>query len=177
MSIQSFHPPVRTLMGPGPSDVNPRILEAMSRPTIGHLDPEFDITAEAAPFLRRMAWARMNPRRIASDLLGAGAEAMRLLREIPGEARDILRMIRAGRLKLEFEHHRLEPLTAAMERVSNRLAFAVVLASLVIGSALIMNAGLPPTWAGIPIIGLAGFVIAGVMGFWLLISILRHGKM
>ena len=41
MSIQSFHPPVRTLMGPGPSDVNPRILEAMSRTTIGHLDPVF----------------------------------------------------------------------------------------------------------------------------------------
>ena len=38
---QSFHPPARTLMGPGPSDVNPRILEAMSRPTIGHLDPLF----------------------------------------------------------------------------------------------------------------------------------------
>lgn len=37
----SFHPPVRTLMGPGPSDVNPRILEAMARPTIGHLDPAF----------------------------------------------------------------------------------------------------------------------------------------
>ncbi len=37
----SFHPPRRTLMGPGPSDVNPRILEAMSRPTIGHLDPLF----------------------------------------------------------------------------------------------------------------------------------------
>ena len=39
--IKSFHPPVRTLMGPGPSDVNPRILEALSRPTIGHLDPAF----------------------------------------------------------------------------------------------------------------------------------------
>jgi alanine-glyoxylate transaminase/serine-glyoxylate transaminase/serine-pyruvate transaminase len=39
--IKSFHPPVRTLMGPGPSDVNPRILEALSRPTIGHLDPVF----------------------------------------------------------------------------------------------------------------------------------------
>jgi len=38
---KSFHPPVRTLMGPGPSDVNPRILEALSRPTIGHLDPAF----------------------------------------------------------------------------------------------------------------------------------------
>ena len=39
--MQSFNPPVRTLMGPGPSDVHPRILSAMARPTIGHLDPEF----------------------------------------------------------------------------------------------------------------------------------------
>ena len=37
----SFHPPVRTLMGPGPSDVNPRVTAAMAQPTIGHLDPEF----------------------------------------------------------------------------------------------------------------------------------------
>lgn len=41
MSSTSFHPPVRTLMGPGPSDVSPRVLEAMARPTIGHLDPVF----------------------------------------------------------------------------------------------------------------------------------------
>jgi len=41
MSITSFNPAIRTLMGPGPSDVHPRILEAMSRPTIGHLDPQF----------------------------------------------------------------------------------------------------------------------------------------
>jgi alanine-glyoxylate transaminase/serine-glyoxylate transaminase/serine-pyruvate transaminase len=41
MQIRSFHPPVRTLLGPGPSDVHPRILEALSRPTIGHLDPAF----------------------------------------------------------------------------------------------------------------------------------------
>ena len=41
MTQHSFHPPVRTLMGPGPSDINPRVLEAMSRPTIGHLDPAF----------------------------------------------------------------------------------------------------------------------------------------
>jgi len=41
MLIRSFNPPIRTLMGPGPSDVHPRILEALSRPTIGHLDPAF----------------------------------------------------------------------------------------------------------------------------------------
>jgi len=37
----SFYPPVRTLMGPGPSDVSSRVLGALSRPTIGHLDPLF----------------------------------------------------------------------------------------------------------------------------------------
>lgn len=39
--IKSFHPPLRTLMGPGPSDVSPRVLGALARPTIGHLDPLF----------------------------------------------------------------------------------------------------------------------------------------
>lgn len=41
MTITSFLPPQRTLMGPGPSDIHPRVLQAMSRPTIGHLDPRF----------------------------------------------------------------------------------------------------------------------------------------
>jgi alanine-glyoxylate transaminase/serine-glyoxylate transaminase/serine-pyruvate transaminase len=39
--MQSFQPPRRILMGPGPSDVSPRVLQALARPTIGHLDPEF----------------------------------------------------------------------------------------------------------------------------------------
>lgn len=41
MSVSSFYPPQRTLMGPGPSDVSPRVLQAMARPTLGHLDPLF----------------------------------------------------------------------------------------------------------------------------------------
>jgi len=52
--MKSFNPPVRTLMGPGPSDVHPRILSAMARPTIGHLDPAFvsmmDETKEALQY-------------------------------------------------------------------------------------------------------------------------------
>jgi alanine-glyoxylate transaminase/serine-glyoxylate transaminase/serine-pyruvate transaminase len=60
MSIQSFHPPVRTLMGPGPSDVNPRILEAMGRPTIGHLDPVFVSMMEEMKELLRYAFQTNN---------------------------------------------------------------------------------------------------------------------
>jgi alanine-glyoxylate transaminase/serine-glyoxylate transaminase/serine-pyruvate transaminase len=60
MSITSFDPPVRTLMGPGPSDVNPRILEAMSRPTLGHLDPVFVGMMDELKGLLRYAFQTTN---------------------------------------------------------------------------------------------------------------------
>lgn len=44
--MQSFQPPRRILMGPGPSDVSPRVLAALARPTIGHLDPAFQALME-----------------------------------------------------------------------------------------------------------------------------------
>lgn len=56
MSVKSFHPPVRTLMGPGPSDVNPRILGALARPTIGHLDPSFVAMMDETKELLRYAF-------------------------------------------------------------------------------------------------------------------------
>lgn len=58
--INSFHPPVRTLMGPGPSDVNPRVLEALSRPTIGHLDPKFVEMMDEVKSLLQFAFQTSN---------------------------------------------------------------------------------------------------------------------
>ncbi len=58
--INSFHPPQRTLMGPGPSDVNPRILEALSRSTIGHLDPQFISMMDEVKDLLRYAFQTKN---------------------------------------------------------------------------------------------------------------------
>jgi len=60
MTIASFIPPQRTLMGPGPSDVNPRILEAMSRPTIGHLDPQFIVMMEELKSLLQYGFQTKN---------------------------------------------------------------------------------------------------------------------
>ncbi len=59
-NFTSFHPPQRKLMGPGPSDVNPRILEALSRPTIGHLDPLFIGMMDELKSLLRYAFQTEN---------------------------------------------------------------------------------------------------------------------
>lgn len=58
--ITSFIPPQRTLMGPGPSDVSPRVLAAMSRPTIGHLDPAFIGMMDEIKALLKMAFKTEN---------------------------------------------------------------------------------------------------------------------
>jgi len=141
------------------------------------LDPDFDATRQATPFVKRVKWEKMHPRRIAGDIIGSGTELVDLIKEIPGEIRKILKQARQGKVKIEFEHKGLEPMLSTFDRVSNRIAFAIVLASLVIGSSLIVLSGLPPKWHEIPIIGLAGFVVSGVMGFWLLVTIMRRGRM
>lgn len=61
MNFKSFNPPIRTLMGPGPSDVHPRILSAMARPTIGHLDPAFADMMEEVKALLQYAFQTKNP--------------------------------------------------------------------------------------------------------------------
>ncbi|MCI5129920.1 MAG: AarF/ABC1/UbiB kinase family protein, partial [Candidatus Electrothrix sp. AUS3] len=85
--------------------------------------------------------------------------------------------LRRGRIRLELKHHGLRPLERALYRISNQIAFAIVLAAQIVGSSLIVLSGIKPRWHGVPIIGIAGFLIAVIMGFWLLISILRRGKL
>lgn len=58
--IESFHPPQRILLGPGPSDVHQRVLDAMARPTIGHLDPQFSSMLEEMKVLIRYAYQTSN---------------------------------------------------------------------------------------------------------------------
>ena len=60
MSIKSFQPPQRILMGPGPSDVSARVLAAMARPTIGHLDPVFVSMMDEMKILLKYAFKTDN---------------------------------------------------------------------------------------------------------------------
>jgi len=76
MSFSSFIPPQRTLMGPGPSDVSARVLSALARPTIGHLDPTFVGMMDEVKALLQYAFQTKNKFTIALSAPGsAGMEA------------------------------------------------------------------------------------------------------
>jgi ubiquinone biosynthesis protein len=141
------------------------------------LDPDYSLMEQVEPFARRLIGERYGPFNLARDALDTGANFASLVHDIPDEARDLLHLIKTGRLRIEFEHHGLAPLLNKFDRFVNRIVYGLVLASLVIGSSVVVLSNIPPKLHGLPLIGLAGFLAAGCMGFWLLISILREKKM
>lgn len=72
--LTTFHPPQRTLMGPGPSEINPRVLAAMSQPAVGYLDPVFVEMMEELKSLLRYAYQTQNP--LTFPMSGPGSVGM-----------------------------------------------------------------------------------------------------
>lgn len=75
-AIKSFHPGKRTLLGPGPSDVPQRILDAMARPTLGHLDPDFVVMMDEVKTLLQYAFITDNEMTMAVSAPGSAGMEM-----------------------------------------------------------------------------------------------------
>jgi ubiquinone biosynthesis protein len=141
------------------------------------LDPEFDLIAHAAPFIKRVKLERFAPQRIRSDLFDMLSRLFQFLQQFPKDLLDLTGMIRQQKLKLQLEHKGLEALLATQDQTSNRMSFAIIIAALIIGSALIVVSEIPPLVFGISLIGIIGYLVAAIMGFWLLVAIIKKGRL
>ncbi len=105
MPASSFRPPERTLMGPGPSDVHPRLLEAIGRPTIGHLDPQFVTLMDEMKGLLQYAFRTENRLTLPISAPGsAGMEAAFVNLVEPGDTIIVCRNgVFGGRMKENVE--------------------------------------------------------------------------
>ena len=141
------------------------------------LDPEFDMISRAAPFIERVKLARYYPDRILNDIFSLTSELMRFLEQFPKDLLEISRLVRQKKFLINVEHQGLDTLRATYDQISNRIAFSIIIAALIIGSALIVISETPPIIFGISLIGMIGFVAAALMGIWLLVAILKKGKL
>lgn len=141
------------------------------------LDPDFDMIAQAAPFIERVKLARFYPGRIADDMIKLGSEMLQFIQQFPKDMLEITRLIRQRRISFKMEHKGLENMLATHDQISNRISFSIIIAALIIGSALIVISETPPLFYGISLIGIILFSAAAIMGIWLLIAILLKGRL
>jgi ubiquinone biosynthesis protein len=146
--------------------------------TVGRmLDPEFDMIAKAAPFIEQVLLDRFKPQRVAEDVGDLAARMLKFLQQFPKDLLDLAGLLRQQKLSLQLKHDGLEKVLATHDQISNRISFAIIIAALIIGSALIVISKTPPLFYGISLIGIIGFLAAALMGIWLLVAILRKGRL
>ena len=141
------------------------------------LDPEFDMIARATPFIKRVKLERFKPERVADDVYNMGSQLLQFIRQFPDQLLDLANLIRQEKLSLKFEHRGLENMLATHDRISNRLSFSILIAALIIGSSLIVISDTPPLIYGISLIGILFFLAAAIMGLWLLVAIIKKGRL
>ncbi|MFZ3047412.1 MAG: AarF/ABC1/UbiB kinase family protein [Desulfatirhabdiaceae bacterium] len=141
------------------------------------LNSEFDMVAHAAPFIQKIRFKKLSPERLAGDVLHLTELMFRFLNQFPQDILDITRMTRQQDLVINLRHEGLDQMRATHDQISNRISFSVIIAGLIVGSALIVISETPPMIYGISLIGIIGFLAAALMGVWLLIAILRKGRL
>lgn len=148
-------------------------LEGMGR----QLDPDFDMAGAARPFLQRVVLQRYSPRTLLKRGRRTALDAMELVGDLPRELRRLLRTARRGRLHMQVEVTSLKAFGEQVDRAANRLTMGVITAALVVGSSIVMNSaggGVSSRW--LLALGVLGFVGAGLIGLWILLSIWRSGR-
>lgn len=141
------------------------------------LDPDFDMISQTTPFIKRVKLAKFYPDRIVGDIIKLGSEMLQFVEQFPKDMLEITRLIRQQKLSFKTEHQGLETMLATHDQISNRISFSVIIAALIIGSALIVISETPPLFYGISLIGIILFSAAAIMAIWLLIAILRKGRL
>ncbi len=140
------------------------------------LDPEFDMVSEAEPYLVQLVRSRYRPERMAQWLWREVRSGEEEGRAVYRDFRSALRRMGQGTpIQLEMRHQaRFEQ---ELDRASNRIAFALVVAALIIGSAQLVQARAGPEVYGLPLFGLVGFGVATFFGLWLIVAIFRSWRM
>jgi ubiquinone biosynthesis protein len=143
------------------------------------LNPEFNSVEFAKPYVRRVIRARFNLRRWGEETLRTLRDLSRLLSDLPQRTTVLLDQLEDGELTVQLDLKPLDRIMRKIDTLVNRLSFSVIIAALIIGSSLIIQAGQETTLWNLPILGWGIpvpqiiFLAAGILSGWWLFSIIR----
>ena len=141
------------------------------------LDPEFNLTLQVKSLSDIIIKEEYSVGRVTRRIRRVSRDALSLLQSFPRDMIMILNEIKKGNLKIGFEHLNLENLISILDKLSNRLSFSLIIAALIVGSSILIQTDAKTFLGPSHHLGMLGFVLAGIMWIWLLINILRSGKL
>jgi ubiquinone biosynthesis protein len=141
------------------------------------LDPEFNYFEAAKPYVAELVRRRRNPLRAAQKMKKNIEEFADALAFLPKQVKTAFRKLAHGDVRMTIHHEELNHLIRDIDKSSNRLAFSVITAAIIVASSVIIHAARGPMLFGLPMLGLIGYVIAAFLGLWILVGILRSGQL
>ncbi|KAF5079432.1 putative protein kinase UbiB [anaerobic digester metagenome] len=136
------------------------------------LDGEFDAAAQFKPMVKKLILQKFSPKNMADVLVDNMFELEHLVKNLPQNINRLVARVGNGEIKVRYS----EELSEDIERTSNKLVVAIIIAALLLGSSWIIQINNGPMIWGMPILGFLGFVASGVLGVGLIIYILRYRK-
>ncbi len=132
------------------------------------MDPSFDLVAFTQPYIERLLKSRFSPRAVARRVREAALELVHLGEVLPTEIATFLRRARRNRLRVQLDVVAIEDLVVGVEDASERLSYAVLIASLVMASSILVLASKGDGVAFY--LGMGGFVASATLAFGLIVN-------
>jgi ubiquinone biosynthesis protein len=149
------------------------VMEGVGR----QLDPNFNMISHMRPYVKSLIVERFSPKNISAQASRIAVAYTSLAKNLPHDIKEFLNRLNRNKFKIDLEHRGLEKLVTDLDRSSNRVSFSLVIGSLIVGSSLVMQIDKGPMVFGFPLLGLLGYSIAGLLGLWLAVGILRSGRL
>jgi ubiquinone biosynthesis protein len=138
--------------------------------------PQLNVISEAEGYVSKIASKRYKAEILWHGIKRGLIKLMSLQKDIPARFFKIADKIERDELGIRFRHENLESLNHTLENISNRIAFSVIIAALIIGSSMIITTGIGPFIFGFPALGIIGYLISSLLGLWLIVIIIRTRK-
>ncbi|WP_304353696.1 AarF/ABC1/UbiB kinase family protein [Brachyspira innocens] len=142
------------------------VLEGVAR----NLDKDVKLIEHIKPFAFRYVKEQIKPDNILKQLKKLVTDYSHILKQLPADFSDLVSVMKKGSMKIQLEHKNLESLSTTLDGLADRLSYSIVLASLIMASALIITSKMPPLFHGTSVIGMIGFGLSAIMGFIMIIS-------
>ena len=143
------------------------------------LNPDLNFLKLGEPYTVRQIEGKYHPTRILALLRKLFGESLDFLEDFPHDFRQLYQRVKHGRINIPLQHkidpEGFEPLRKTLDSIANRLTNAILAASVLICSSILVLADLPPKLGGFPIIGVAGLIWGAFMCLRLVLSIWKHG--